>query len=270
MRNLFEYNDYREFLKDFASSKGKGGKVVVAGIVGCQPGYLSQIFGGNSDLSPEQAERVTSHLGWDSPSTHYFLTLVSHARAGTPGLKKHFAQELERLRSQSLVLKNRFKPQVVLTIEDQATFYSSWHYGAMHVSVSIPGCDTTTGLAQYFALPEKRVNEVVQFLLRTGLIKEDENRLVIGSTQVYVGTDSPLVSKHHTNWRFRAVEALDRYKAEHLHYSSVISVSRADVAQIRELFANVIQQVRAIVRASKDEACFSYALDLFELGQNEK
>jgi uncharacterized protein (TIGR02147 family) len=270
VRNLFDCQDYREVLAGFLSQKSKGAKLHLARVLGCQPGYLSQILAGHSDLSAEQAERFTSHLGWDASRTQFFLMLVALARAGTQSLKDHYVREIERLREQSTVLKNRFRPETILSVEDQATFYSSWHYGAMHVSVSIPGCDSADGLSRYFRLPLKRVNEVLQFLIGVGLIREvDGGKLTIGSTQVYVGSDSPLISKHHTNWRMRAIESLDRPHADHLHYSSVISVSRADIKQIREIMATAIQEIRTIVRASKDEACFSYGLDLFEVGREE-
>jgi uncharacterized protein (TIGR02147 family) len=267
VRNLFESDDYRLVLKDYLARQSKGAKLNLAKVLGCQPGYLTQILTGKSDLSAEQAERFTSHVGWDAVHTQFFLLLVARTRAGTHTLKTHYTHEIERLREQSMVLKNRFRPEMVLTVEDQATFYSSWHYGALHVSVSIPGCDTAESSSRYFNLPLRRVNEVLQFLTRVGLIRETEGgKLTIGSTQVYVGTDSPLVTKHHTNWRMRAIDSFDRGQPEHLHYSSVISVSRADVKQIREIMAAAIQQIRAIVRASKDEACFSYAVDLFEMG----
>lgn len=268
MKSIFEYEEYRDFLTDHLSSQGKGAKLRLAEILTCQPGYISQILAGTANMSPEQAEKFTSEMGWSSPMTQYFLLLVAHARAGTTGLKKHLAGELSRHRGEAQVLKNRFKPEKVLSVEDQATFYSSWHYGAVHVSVSIPGCESETGLAKYLDLPLKRVNEITQFLLRVGLIKQDAgDRLVIGNTQIYIGADSPLISKHHTNWRLRAIEAQDRYKENHLHYSSVVSISEKDIHRVRELMATAIEKIRAIIRESKDEKCFSYAMDLFEVGK---
>lgn len=268
MLSVFEYEDYRKFLSDYLKSQGKGAKLRLASAIECQPGYISQILSGTTNMSAEQAEKFTSHLGWDISVTRYFLLLVAYARAGTKSLANHFKLEIGRLRGEAQVLKHRFKPDKVLSIEDQATFYSSWHYGAVHVCVSVPGCETEDGIASYFDLPIKRINEVVQFLIRVGLIRKSESgRLSIGNTQVYIGSDSPLISKHHTNWRLKAIDALDRYKETHLHYSSVISISKADVDRIRELMSQTIQEIRTIVRDSKDEKCFSYALDLFEIGR---
>ena len=219
MKTIFEYEDYREFLGDFLAAQGKGAKLRLAETLVCQPGYVSQILSGAANFSAEQAEKFAAELGWKAAMTQYFLLMVAHARAGTVGLRKHLAEEIRRQRGQALILKNRFNPEKVLSLEDQATFYSSWHFGAIHVSVSIPDCETEAGLAAYLDLPLKRVNEVVQFLLEVGLIKYGaDGRLAIGSTQVYVGADSPLISKHHTNWRLRAIEAQDRYKENHLHY----------------------------------------------------
>lgn len=268
MKAVFEFESYRAILEDYLEMQPKGAKLRLAGILGCQPGYVSQILNGDSELSPEQAERFTSHLGLDFSSTQYFLMLVSFERAGTTTLKSHYRVEIERRRSEAQVLKNRLRPEKILSVEDQAIFYSSWHYGAFHVCVSIPGCETEEGISQYFSVPLKRVNEVIQFLLKVGLVKKsDSGTLSIGSTQIFIGSDSPLISKHHTNWRVRAIESLDHYKDKHLHYSSVISVSKSDVDKVRELMVSLIQQIRSIVRESKDEACYSYAMDLFEVGK---
>jgi len=46
------------------------------------------------------AEKFAAELGSSAPMTQYFLMLVAHARAGTPGLKKHLAGELNRQRGQ--------------------------------------------------------------------------------------------------------------------------------------------------------------------------
>jgi hypothetical protein len=47
----------------------------------------------------------------------------------------------------------------------------------------------------------------------------------------------------------------------------VISVSRGDLPKVRETLVRAMEQVRAIVKDSKDEAVYCYALDLFGLGR---
>jgi hypothetical protein len=193
------------------------------------------------------------------------LDLISLARAGTEELRRHFRHKLETARDRQRVLKSRFKEHERLGAADQSTFYSSWHYGALHVASTLSSCRTEQAMSEHFGLPLKRVNEVVQFLERTGLLVREGGQLRIGPTEIYIGSDSPLISKFHTNWRMQAVQSLDRYSERDLHYSSVLTASHADVALMREMMVRLIEEMRSIIRDSKDEACFSYGFDLFEL-----
>ncbi len=271
MKQIFEFSDYRAFLNDQVAFLGKGAKSKLARAAECQPAYLSQVFSGSTDLSPEQAERIGGFLGLSETQKLYFLLLVSKERAGTTALKRTYDSELNRLRDSQLVLKNRVQPKKVLSLEEQAQFYSSWHYGVIHVSVSIPGCETENGLAEKFQLPLKRVNEVVEFLTQTGLIQRNKNgELEIGSTTVFIGSDSPLISKHHSNWRVRAIESLDNDNPQDLHYSGVMTCSYEDMLKIREKIIQCIQDMRGIIAPSPSDACFSYGFDLFEMGQTKK
>jgi hypothetical protein len=74
-----------------------------------------------------------------------------------------------------------------------------------------------------------------------------------------------MISKHHTNWRMQAIQSLEREAESELHYSSVITVSEGDAVKIREALVKAIEQVRLIVKPSKDEALYCYNLDLFKV-----
>lgn len=266
MKNsIYDHDDYKVFLGEAVDLRGKGARSELARAVGCQSGYVTHVLNGTAHFSLEQGQKIANFLGLDEVQTDYLLSLLSYGRAGSDTLRSYFHKKLEALRSQNQVLKSRLKAQKSLSIEDQTVFYSSWHYGAFHVAVSLPGCETENGLSEWFGLPLKRVNEIVQFLERTGLITREEGKLKIGSSQIFVGSDSPLISKFHTNWRMKAIESFDHYTEKELHYSSVITVSQSDVKRIREMMVKTIEEIRAVIRESKDETCFSYALDLFEV-----
>ena len=63
------------------------------------------------------------------------------------------------------------------------------------------------------------------------------------------------------------MSALERETQSELHYSSVIGVAHNDLPRIREVLVKAIEQVRTIVKDSKDEAIYCYDLDLFGLGR---
>jgi hypothetical protein len=63
----------------------------------------------------------------------------------------------------------------------------------------------------------------------------------------------------------RAIQSLDETQGESLHYSSVITCSEEDTLKIKNALAKAIDEVRGIVKPSKDEAAFAYSLDFFPL-----
>lgn len=272
MNSIFEYSDYKAYLRDWLERPGgssRGERTRLAEAVRCHNGYVSQVLNGAAHFSLEQAEAINHHLGHGKDQGGYFLLLVQAARAGTPGLRAHFTEQMKALVEKQFVLKDRLKFQKTLTREDQATFYSSWHYGAIHVLVSVPGCHTEKGISDYLGLPLTKVTAVLDFLTSVGLIARKDGRYEIGARHIHLENDSPMISKHHTNWRLQAIHSLDRARQGDLHYSSVITASHEDSVRIREILVRAIEEVRGVVRQSRDEGAFSYAIDFFGLSAKE-
>lgn len=268
VKALYEYREYKAYLSDALQDLGKGAKVRLAKACDCQPGYVSHVLNGTAHFSLEQAQKISEFLGHTKVHQSFFIFLVSKDRAGSADLKNFFETELTKIRESQLILKNRLQTRDALTVEQQAIFYSSWHYGAIHVGIMIPGCQTENGLSDYFQIPSKRVGDIVQYLEEINLIRRNEKGLLeITETQIHLSSDSPLISKHHTNWKMRSITSLDRVEKNDLHYSSVVTVSEGDVPKIRELMVQTIESIRGIVRTSKEESCYSYQFDLFHLGK---
>jgi len=47
--------------------------------------------------------------------------------------------------------------------------------------------------------------------LGTGLAEEKEGRFKIGNSRIHLPSNSPLISKHHTNWRVKAIQTLEDF-----------------------------------------------------------
>lgn len=69
----------------------------------------------------------------------------------------------------------------------------------------------------------------------------------------------------HGNWRTQALESLDREQLADLHYSGVLSLSRADITRMKNLFLEAIKDSQEIVRASGEEELCVVGLDFFSL-----
>ena len=76
-----------------------------------------------------------------------------------------------------------------------------------------------TDIAERLNLPLKKINDICNFLLKVGLITED-NFLAIGKSRTHIGREHPLVSKHHTNWRLKSIEYSDKVKSTDLAFTA--------------------------------------------------
>lgn len=271
MKSVFEFFDYKAYLKLRLAElprKGRGERRRLAEALKCNTTYISQVLAGPAHLSPEQTERANRFLNHSKDEGQFFFLLVQHGRAGTPELREFLSQQLGEIQERRNALKNRLKFEKALRSEDQATYYSAWYYTAIHFLISLPQFQTPRALSAHLHLPMTRVLEVLDFLTKKGLASHEGERYVTGQINIHLGTDSPMLSKHHTNWRMQAIADLDRGELDkrHLHYSSIVTISEKDVSIIREALITAIEKVRAVVRESREERLYCYALDFFQVG----
>lgn len=267
-QSVFDYENYKTLIVDALHQRfqgRRGARSKLARTIGCHTAYVSQVLNGSSHFSLEQSERAASLLGFNLAETRYLLALNQYERAGTPELKKICAEQINELIDKQFQFKGRLQYKKALTAEDRAQFYSSWIYGAIHVLVSVPGCSSAKGISDYLGLPPAQVMEALDFLTTTGLVKKKGTMYEIGVTHIHLDGESPLIAHHHKNWRLKVSQMLDCQNPSDLHYSSVITASKADSVRIKRILAKAIDDVRKVVRSSDNEACYSYLIDFFSL-----
>ncbi|MFL5813841.1 MAG: TIGR02147 family protein [Bdellovibrionia bacterium] len=268
-KDIFDYDDYKKYLHDlFLSqpSQGHGFRSRLAEAAGCRVSYVSQVLNQDADFSLEQAENLNPLLGHNAEESDFFLLLIQYARAGSHALKTRLKEQILRFRQKRLVLKDRVDIKTTLSPVDQMTYYSAWYYAAIHILVMMPEYRTREAISKYLRMPSEKVSEALKFLTSVGLVKSDGSKYLPGVSRIFLGNDSPMISKHHTNWRMRAIDSLDRDLKNDLHLSTVLSLSREDVIHLKELLAKSIDKGRDIAAKSlKDEEVHCLCVDLFKI-----
>ncbi len=268
MIHVTDFDDYKHYLRSKLQTlpkRGRGAKSAWAQALGCQTSFITHVTTGTAHFSLEQAEKLNPLLGHTPEEGHAFLLLVQATRAGTAALRKYFTDQLETLRRQRKVVRERIAVQATITPDVQSMYYSAWYYAGIHMAVGLKKFKSKEDLARFFDLSLEKVSQVTDFLSQAGLIRPKGYFFELTERRIHVGTDSPLLSKHHTNWRLQSIRALEKDKKESLHYSSVIGISNADVEKMKALLLGTLEKSSELVRVSKEEDLHVLNLDFFRL-----
>ncbi len=271
--DVFSASGYKTYIIHRLDDKtalygGRGSRAKLSRAIGCQTAYTAQVLKGAGHFSLEQGELINEFLSHSAEESAFFLTLLQRDRAGTPKLKKRMDAQLRKLRDERMVLKNRLYVNPVLNEVDQTLFYSSWAFAAIHALVSIPEYqkgDVAPRIAERLRINVGVVKRALEFLEATGMLKRDGSRLKIGGARTHLASDSPLISKHHMNWRVKTLQHLEAPRAEDLHYSSVVSLSVKDAQHLQEEFLRLLENSGKTIADSPEETLRVFNLDFFEI-----
>lgn len=264
--DIFSFKDYRAYLVGWleeARAQKKSNLSRLAEAIGVHTSFLAHVLSGTKNLSFEQAAEVSEAFGHTDLEREYFFALLQIERAGSQKLKKYWQEKRADILKRREALRSRVGEHHELSYQDRAVYYSSWIYAAVFVSTDIEGGQTLEQVAARFRLSRAKASEILQFLVRTGICVLEGSRYKMGKAVVYLPNDSPLVVKHHTNWRIRAMQKMDNREATELFFTSPMSISVADFAKVREVFAKAIEEAMAICKDSKSEEVVNLNIDLF-------
>lgn len=267
-KTVFDYWDYKPYIREKITSmpnKGRGVKRDMAVHLGCQTAYISQVLNQHVNFSLEQAVKVAQFFHHNKEESRFFLLLVQYQRAGSFDLQEFLKKEMEEILEKRSNLKDRLNIKDSLDETNQHIYYSAWYYAAVHILLSIPDYQTPQKIAEHLKLPLSQIQEILEFLLETGLAVQKGNGYEIGKTRIHLGQDSVQIRRHHTNWRNQSIQSIDKNQKEDLHYSNVLSMSQKDVPKVKEIMIKAIEECREIIKVSKEERLQILTMDFFGL-----
>jgi uncharacterized protein (TIGR02147 family) len=263
-RAVFDYSDYKTYLLALASSRPRGFRKRLAEAMGCQTAYVSQVLNDRFHFSLEQIEAAARFLTLNRAETRFLVLLVDASRAGTASLKRHFEEQLEELRDAHLSLKDRIGVTERLSEQEQAHYYGSWHFAAVHMAVTIPRLRKRTQLQRALRISSRKLASTLEFLVGAGLIRQEGDQYLPGTRELHLPKDSPSIHRHHANWRHHALTQMHSEHAdENLHYSSISSLSEADAKRIKSLLTQAISESVRIIKDSPEEQLCAINVDFY-------
>lgn len=264
----FEFENYKDFFRAWLKAqpkKGHGQLLKIASFLGVHTTLLTHIFRGDSDPTVEQSLKLCSYMGLSETEKDYFVAMVQRERAANEETKKYFEAQRLKILKNATTIKNQIKTNFQFDELSQGKFFSEWTFAAVHLLLALPSMRNASTLAEHLNLPLPRVNEIIRFLLETGLAEKKNGELIIGPTQTFADRNSPFFKLHLKNWRQKAVEQIHSLAPEETCFTHVGALSEKDFKKIQLKIVEWIKEFREISDPSPSETIACLNIDCFKV-----
>ncbi|OQW46980.1 MAG: hypothetical protein A4S09_16175 [Proteobacteria bacterium SG_bin7] len=265
--NIFDYKNYKKYINDRIENmpkRGHGQYRKLSHFLSVNSVNVSQIFRGDRDLTIEQACELCEYFGLSDLEGQYFLGMVEYNRAGTHKLKKMIMKRLEEISEKSQDLKSRLKHEKYLSEEAKSTFYSNWYYSGIRLLSGVNGYNDVDRISEYFGLSLVTVRRVVDFLLQYGLCVDRDGKIAMGPSSTHLEASSPLVGRHHMNWRLLGIENMEGIDSSELFFTMPCSLDSKNLKLIRKELVDVIERITKLIDDAPSEELACLNIDLFK------
>jgi uncharacterized protein (TIGR02147 family) len=262
---IFTMTDFRTYLAAWARAKGRGEYRRISETLNMHTTLVSQVLNGKKYLTEEQASKLCDYMRLNPLETDYFLKLVQMERAGSENLKSIYNRHLKQIKTQANEISNRVPESKELSEQDQAMFYSSWHYSMIRLLTMIEGKQTAEEISVHLQLPISRVQEVLSFLVSRGLCNFANGRYVRTEKNTHIEAKSALAVRHHQNWRTKSLDLHEKISSDDLAFTAPISMAKKDIPKIRKILLDAISEISSVVEVSPSDEILYLGIDWIKI-----
>lgn len=264
---LFAFNDYKKYFNawvDLQPKQGYGEYRRVAQSLGLSTTMVSQVFKGDKHLSMEMAADLCDYLGLSEDETDYLLLLVEFQKAGSFKLRAKLERQIRKSQEKAAKLESKIKKDIELSEHDKGIYYSSWLYQATRLLSDIDSYNDADEIAQRLNVPKNQIIKVLQFLIETNLCRREKGKIKMGPAITHLNSGSPIVTRHHLNWRVRAYQQMTLPEEKNLFATIPMVLSESLAEKIRQELPQYIQNILTEVAPSPSETVRCLNIDYFE------
>lgn len=264
--NIYLYDDYKLFLKEFIEEQQKKGRGYVGKIstaLNLHISHVSAVINGEKDFTFEQFYSLARFLELSDQEADYLMQLAQYSRAGTHEYRQYLREKLLTSQEQGLKNQKNFSDARELSTEEKGVFYSSWLFSAVHLYCSTSNGRTFEEIQNRFNLDREKLEKILQFLLNAQLCRYQEERYMINSFRTVITSSSPLWAQHHKNWRLKSIQKSENVSANEILYTSAVTLSAKDFNIIRDEILLLLKSLSKKVEDSPPEELACLNIDWF-------
>jgi uncharacterized protein (TIGR02147 family) len=271
MKSVFEYLDYRSFLKDFYEEKKTRQSFFSYRLFGAKVGvdasYLVKVFIKSRHISDKSIPKFAGFCGLGAKETEYFEALVHFAKARSHKESKLYFEKLLSVKS--------LNANVLLA--HQYEYYRKWYHSAIRsVLEYYEFRDDFKALGEKLspAISAKEAKESVLVLEKLGLIRRDGNGIYrITESAISTGDlwNSLAIQAFQEETIRLSLESLSRHPKRLRDVSTVtMNINEHDFEEIRERVGEFRGRViKYVNEAVSPDRTYQMNIQLFPLTKTQ-
>ena len=273
-KKVFEYLDYREFLRDYYNQKKEANPAFSLRVFSDKIGFkakdfISRVMNGDKNLSSQSIPKVASGLRLGKHETEFFIGLVKFNQAETTEERNAAFEEM-----QAALKVVRFAEKQHILGHAQYLVYSHWRHLTIRSLIGMFGFDGDYEALARQVHPKITAEEAkksVKLLEDCQLIKKDENgKYILTESAITTGdrTSKLALRGFHQHCLKLAADSIDRDPPGTRHISGLtLGISQEGYDRIVERI-NAFRKEIALI-AEEDEGSdkvFQLQFALFPVG----
>ncbi len=272
MKNIFEYNNYRTFLKDYYEERKEREGYTYRDFsqeTGMNSSsWLMHLIRGTKNLSLDTTARIANSLRFNKHEIEYFEFLVQFTQAESNQSKNLFFNKM-------LDVKKKLK--IIRIGEEQYEYYTKWYYPVVRSLVSkVKWDDNFSVLAKALlpAITPGEAKKAVALLVKLNFIEKKSDGAWVQKSEVITTGDEVMslnIVNYHKQVTKLAEDAFDRTGPKRRDISSLtMGINKADFQQIKSKIQLFRKEIMEIARASENaDRVYQLNFQFFPVSQSE-
>lgn len=269
-KNLFEYDNYRVFLKDhYEASKLENKKFsfrYFSRLIGySSPNFLKCVIDGSRNLTLDGIQRFTKALKFNKEEGHFFKNLVLLNQSKHDEEKRIYAQKILRSRAYRKLLPLK---------EAQFSYLAQWYLVPIRELIGLPEFqEDPHWIAQAMvpAITTVQAKRAIEELVRLGLVERDRGGRLI-QTSSDITTPDGIISTFKADCLTELIklggESIKRVERQKRDISGVtIGLSSLAFEKIKEIAQRFRREIMEVANQDKDssENIYQFNIQLYPL-----
>lgn len=273
--NLFEYSDYRQFLKDFYTTRKSDDKNFSYRAFSLKAGFGAPniyhlVMTGKRNLTEESAIKFANTLELNKKEQQFFKILVSFNQSKTSESRRYFLEILHNIKKDKIgtPLKNT-----------QFEYVSNWHYVVIRELVTLPHFkEDPVWISKKLnsKITVRQAREAIDKLLLLGLVKRNDDGRLTQADDIVV-TDSEMaktaVYSFHQQMLSLAKDILASATTNNHEISgTTLAVSEKQFKELKRMIQEFHESVQIYMAKNPDvpKTVFQLNVQMFPLTANDE